>query len=255
MEERVMAYKAVSTNESHIAHANRPRMAYQYVPTHNGIGNPHHGFSGQFTFNPAGRADQGHTGEGGDGYHYAKNTTDWDAKPVGGDVNNYHSDSSDYDTSRPKAEPEPETFKNSDYYRYQNAKNLTDEQLAEANLRAIRESNYNKNYPSRSEEFMKGAQQANQLVNQGAAFTKSLMPDKIYAAPLDLSNMTDEQLRAANNRAQLEMQYNQYFNPPKQNDAKKWVDIAATGMGLAISAAGVAVPIVIEVMRNKKKGG
>ena len=245
MEERVMAYKIVSTSVSHIAHAG-------YKEDWQG---KWHGSDGTYQVKPEWAKANSNFGRtaSSDHYGYGNSTTATTPPPAskgGSTANNTNS------SSGPTANANPtSTFKNSDYYRYQNAKNLTDEQLAEANLRAIRESNYNKNYPSRSEEFMKGAQQANQLVNQGAAFTKSLMPDKIYAAPLDLSNMTDEQLRAANNRAQLEMQYNQYFNPPKQNDAKKWVDIAATGMGLAISAAGVAVPIVIEVMRNKKKGG
>lgn len=228
-----MAYKAVLTKVSHIAHAG-------YKEDWQG---KWHGTDGTYQVKPewakAGNEPNSGPSYGGNARYAYEEYTRTAGSSGSNESNNQSS----------------ESFKNSDYYRYQNAKNLTDEQLAEANLRAIRESNYNKNYPSRSEEFMKGAQQANQLVNQGAAFTKSLMPDKIYAAPLDLSNMTDEQLRAANNRAQLEMQYNQYFNPPKQNDAKKWVDIAATGMGLAISAAGVAVPIVIEVMRNKKKGG
>lgn len=225
-----MAYKAVLVKESHIAHAG-------YKEDWQG---KWHGSDGTYQVKPEwAKADRDSSG----------------GSSAGGNARYAYEEYAKSSSSGPTANTNPPpAFKNSDYYRYQNPKNLTDEQLTEANLRAVREHNYNKNYPSRSEEFMKGAQQANQLVSQGAAFTKSLMPDKIYAAPLDLSNMTDEQLRAANNRAQLEMQYNQYFNPPKQNDAKKWVDVAATGLGLAISAAGVAVPIVIEVMRNKKGG-
>lgn len=223
-----MAYKAVFINQSHIAHAG-------YKEDWQG---KWHGSDGTYQVKPEwakansnfGRTDQ---------YTNAQKDT------AGG------SGSSTNTTPPPSPSP---TFKNSDSYRYQNPKNMTDAELKEARDRAVLENAYSKNYPSKSEEFMKGAQQANQLVSQGAAFTKNLMPDKIYTAPIDLSNMTDEQLRAANNRAQLEAQYNQYFNPPKQNEAKKWVDVAATGLGLAISAAGVAVPIVIEVMRNKKGG-
>ncbi len=240
-----MAYKAVFVNESHIAHAG-------YKEDWQG---KWHGSDGTYQVKPEWARANSNFGRTDSSDHYTyKNSTTVTTPPsasVGGSTtNNTNSSSGSTANTNPTS-----TFNNTDSYRYQNPKNMTDAQLKEARDRAALEAVYNKYYPSRSEEFMKGAQQANQLVNQGAAFTKSLMPDKIYAAPLDLSNMTDEQLRAANNRAQLEMQYNQYFNPPKQNDAKKWVDVAATGLGLAISAAGVAVPIVIEVMRNKKKGG
>lgn len=223
-----MAYKAVSTSVSHIAHAG-------YKEDWQG---KWHGSDGTYQVKPEwAKADYNSSGGPSSGGNARYAYEEYAKSSSSGSSNSSSTPSGPVNPTR----KDPYT--------------MTNEQLKEDYTRAQLIKNYEKMYPSSSEEFMKGAQQANQLVNQGAAFTKSLMPDKIYAAPLDLSNMTDEQLRAANNRAQLEMQYNQYFNPPKQNDAKKWVDIAATGMGLAISAAGVAVPIVIEVMRNKKKGG
>lgn len=243
-----MAYKAVSTNESHVAHAGlgytvdwqkkrHSKANGWYIPKSDtvaeeidgvklgGYNSSHDSSQNTYTRN----WDKSRTSESGGSSSTGTET--------GGTVLN-----------------DADVIKNKKYYEGMDPSKMSNEELTNYRTRAALEDYYSKGNPSRSEKFMKGAQQANQLVSQGAAFTKSLMPDKIYAAPLDLSNMTDEQLRAANNRAQLELQYNQYFNPPKQNDAKKWVDVAATGLGLAISAAGVAVPIVIEVMRNKKGG-
>lgn len=252
-----MAYKAVFVNESHIAHA-----GLGYKEDWQG---KWHGSDGTYQVKPewmkAANVRQAREDYGGvGGIRFGRNTshdkTD-DSYNRDRDMGsgNTSTDSGSTNSTSERVWPDAETIKNAKYYEGQDPGKMTDEKLREYRNRKAMEDYYNKNNPSRSEEFMKGAQQANQLVSQGAAFTKSLMPDKIYTAPLDLSNMTDEQLRAANNRAQLEMQYNQYFNPPKQNEAKKWVDVAATGIGLAISAAGVAVPIVIEVMKNRKKGG
>ena len=247
-----MTYKAVSTSVSHIAHAglgytvDRQKKHHSkangwYIPKSDTVSEEIDGvkLGGYNESHDSSRSTYTRNRDMGSG----------SASTGGSGSTNNTNDTSGH------VWPDAETVKNSKYYEGQDPSKMTDDQLRDYRNRKVMEDYYNKNNPSRSEEFMKGAQQANQLVSQGAAFTKSLMPDKIYAAPLDLSNMTDEQLRAANNRAQLEMQYNQYFNPPKQNEAKKWVDVAATGMGLAISAAGVAVPIVIEIMRNKKKGG
>lgn len=241
-----MAYKAVFINESHIAHSNWKHSygihggsTYQYVPTHNGIGNPHHGVGGMFTQNPMGK--QEHT-----------NNTVNHKPSTSSDTSYWQSVSGGNDSST--TPPPAPGFKNSDNYRYQNPKNMTDAELKEARDRVILENAYNKNYPSRAEEFAKAANNTKQFINDGGTFVKKLMPDKIYV-PLDLSNMSDEQLRAANNRAQLESQYNQYFNPPKQNKSKEWVDVAITGANLLLSASAIAAPIVWDVIKSKKQGG
>ena len=105
-----------------------------------------------------------------------------------------------------------------------------------------------------ADDFAKAANNTKQFINDGGAFVKKMMPDKIYV-PLDLTGMSDEELRAANNRAQLESQYNQYFNPPKQNKSKEWVDVAVTGANLLLSASAIAAPIVWDIIKAKKGQG
>lgn len=230
-----MAYKAVFINQSHIAHAG-------YKEDWQG---KWHGSDGTYQVKPEwakansnfGRTDQ---------YEYKYTNAQKDTAGGSGSSSNSNSN-----TNTPPPAP---GFKNSDDYRYQNPKNMTDAQLKEARDRAILENAYNKNYPSRAEEFAKAANNTKQFINDGGTFVKKLMPDKIYI-PLDLSNMSDEQLRAANNRAQLESQYNQYFNPPKQNKSKEWVDVAITGANLLLSASAIAAPIVWDIVKSKKQGG
>lgn len=226
-----MAYKAVFINEDHIAHAG---STYQYVPTHNGMGNPHHGVGGMFTTNPMGRDEHSSTYTTHD-YGSAKN-------PKGKDYwKNYNSESS---SSSNGSNTGPVNYTRGDPY------SMTNEELRDRNTRATLINNYNRNYPSAEQQFQENAQKVNQLVNNGAQFAKTFVQEPNYTR-LDLSNISNEELARANERARLENQYNQYYNPPKEDHTKEWIDRAAQGIGLAVSAAGVVVPIILAAKSKK----
>lgn len=221
-----MAYKAVFINESHIAHAG-------YKEDWQG---KWHGSDGTYQVKPEwAKAD--HDSSGGNARYayeeYLKSSS---------------SSSSDKSSSSSESNSGPVNPTRKDPY------TMTNEQLKADYTRAQLISNYNKYYPSKSEEYVKAANNTKQLISDGGNFVKKVMPDKIYV-PLDLSGMSDEELRAANNRAQLESQYNQYFNPPKQNKSKEWVDIAIAGANLLISTSAIAAPIVWDIIKAKKGKG
>ncbi len=64
---------------------------------------------------------------------------------------------------------------------------------------------------------------------------------------LDLSNMTDKQMRDEINRALLERQYNDVFNPPTVSKGKerasKILEGTVAGLGIVSSALGIALAI------------
>lgn len=64
---------------------------------------------------------------------------------------------------------------------------------------------------------------------------------------LDLSGMTDKELRDQINRELLERQYNDVFNPPKVSKGREYagkvLDSAGTALALTGSALGVALAI------------
>lgn len=231
MEEIVMAYKAVSTSVSHIAHAG-------YKEDWQG---KWHGSDGTYQVKPEwAKADQGRTSGPSSGGNARYSYEEYSKSSTSSSSGN--SSSSSESTSGPVNPTRKDPY------------TMTNEQLKEDYTRAQLIANYNKYYPSKSEEYVKAANNTKQLISDGGAFVKKVMPDKIYV-PLDLSGMSDEELRAANNRAQLEYQYNQYFNPPKQNKSKEWIDVAVTGANLLISASAVAAPIIISAVKAKKGGG
>lgn len=64
---------------------------------------------------------------------------------------------------------------------------------------------------------------------------------------MDLSSMTDKEMRERINRAYLEKQYDDMFNPKKVSTGRKVVrdvlDVAGTGLTLTASALGIALAI------------
>lgn len=65
--------------------------------------------------------------------------------------------------------------------------------------------------------------------------------------PMDLSNMTDKEMRDQINRAMLERQYDDMFNPQKASKGREYVsqtlDITGTVLGIGASALGIALAI------------
>lgn len=69
---------------------------------------------------------------------------------------------------------------------------------------------------------------------------------------LDLSNMSDKELRDQINRAFLEKQYNDMFNPPQVSKGREYASqiLETTGDVLAITGSALAVALSIKALRG-----
>lgn len=70
---------------------------------------------------------------------------------------------------------------------------------------------------------------------------------------LDLSNMTTQQIREANEREAAERRYNELFNPPKESQVSKFVDGFFKYALPAMSFAGGAVALLVGI-KNLREG-
>lgn len=71
---------------------------------------------------------------------------------------------------------------------------------------------------------------------------------------LDLSNMTDQELRNQINRELLERQYNDVFNPPQVSKGKEYASkiLETTGDVLAVTGSALAVALSIRALTGGK---
>ena len=69
---------------------------------------------------------------------------------------------------------------------------------------------------------------------------------------LDLSDMTDQELRNQINRELLERQYNDVFNPPQVSKGKEYASkmLETTGDVLAVTGSALAVALSIKALRG-----
>ena len=69
---------------------------------------------------------------------------------------------------------------------------------------------------------------------------------------LDLSNMTDQQLRDKINRANLERQYNDIFAPQNEKRGRDYVDsvLSVTGTVLGVGSSALAIALAIKELRG-----
>lgn len=89
---------------------------------------------------------------------------------------------------------------------------------------------------------------SNNMVNQlKNANAHSISKQKAKREPMDLSNMTDAEMRSEINRKLLERQYNDLFNPPTVSKGREYttnvLETAGTVLGIAGSALGIALSI------------
>jgi hypothetical protein len=66
-------------------------------------------------------------------------------------------------------------------------------------------------------------------------------------AKLDLSNMTDQQMRSEINRALLERQYNDMFAPQKSTRGREIVNSVLESAGTVLGIAGTALGIALAI--------
>lgn len=97
------------------------------------------------------------------------------------------------------------------------------------------------------------------LVNETAGLArnvKSAVDRSIKNTPkekMDLSNMTDQEMRAQINRALLEKQYNDMFAPQKSTKGKEFVSelLSSAGDVLAVTGSALGIALSIQALRGK----
>lgn len=75
---------------------------------------------------------------------------------------------------------------------------------------------------------------------------------KKHTTKMDLSNMTDKEMREQINRAILERQYNDIFNPQKVSKGKERVDkiLDVSGVALAVTSSALGIALAIKELRG-----
>jgi hypothetical protein len=128
------------------------------------------------------------------------------------------------------------------------AQDLSDEELQEAVRRKTLEKSYDKLYPKspgKLEVAKKSVDSARDLTREA----KKLVPEKPQGKErMDLSNMTDQELRNRINRELLEKQYSDLFGDPiKEPKGKAFVrealEIGGTILAVGSTALGIALGI------------
>ena len=100
--------------------------------------------------------------------------------------------------------------------------------------------------PSKMEKTKKTIDATSSLVNEAKKLNREAGAQK--KTKLDLSNMTDQQLRDHINRTNLERQYNDMFAPPAtvskgKQYASNVLEVAGTTLAIGSSALGIALAI------------
>ena len=96
------------------------------------------------------------------------------------------------------------------------------------------------------------------LINETAGFARNLKTvndQSIKNKPkprMDLSNMSDQELRNQINRELLERQYNDVFNPPTVSKGRQYASqiLETTGTVLAIGSSALGIALAIKDLRG-----
>lgn len=106
---------------------------------------------------------------------------------------------------------------------------------------------------NKTENSDKTLNTAKTIINESAKAANTLKQinnrtlKKTHKEALDLSNMTDQQLRSEINRALLEKQYNDMFAPQTQSKGRKYasqiLDVGADVLAVTGSALGIALAV------------
>lgn len=131
------------------------------------------------------------------------------------------------------------------------ASSMTDDELTSQVRRMNLEKQYKKlskeNEPvSKTEKTKKVVDATSTLVGQAKKLSQDSSSSK--KEKLDLSKMTDQELRDRINRTNLERQYNDMFAPPAtvskgRQYASNILDVAGTTLAIGSSALGIALAI------------
>ena len=139
------------------------------------------------------------------------------------------------------------------------ASSMTDDELTSQVRRMNLEKQYKKlskeNKPvSKTEKTKKVVDATSNLVNQAKNLSRESANAQLKKEKLDLSKMTDQELRDRINRTNLERQYNDMFAKEQTNVSKgqefatKCLEVGGSVLAIGSSALGIA--LVIKELRN-----
>lgn len=117
---------------------------------------------------------------------------------------------------------------------------MTNDQISRANRRATLIANYEKYYPSTAKKVSGDLGSISGSLNNAANNVRQVKIKDKKAPRIDLSNISDEELRKILNREQMERQYDSLFNTPTESKGQKFVNNLAVGLSIAGTIAGIA---------------
>lgn len=111
-------------------------------------------------------------------------------------------------------------------------------------------SEYDKNHPSKLKSAKDAVDSASEGVNRLSNLEKQTR-GKQKIMKMDLSNMSDQQMRSEINRAMLEKQYNDMFAPRKSDRGRKIAAGIIEGVGVTLSIGASALGIALAIKELK----
>ena len=138
------------------------------------------------------------------------------------------------------------------------SKKMTDEELASE----VRRMNLEKSYSKLSKEKQgktelqkskEAVDETKNAVNRLKDMNReAINKDNKKVERLDLSNMTDQELRERINRENLEIQYNNMFNKPTVSAGRQKVDdlLDKAGSVLAVGSSALAIAVAIQTLKR-----
>jgi hypothetical protein len=137
------------------------------------------------------------------------------------------------------------------------ASSMSDEELAKKVKRMNLEKQYNdmtkeKPKPTKLENAKEAVDTASKLVNKAKDINQKGINKSSKKQTVDLSSMTDQELRDRINRYNLEKQYNEIFNDkPTVSKGREYVSKTLDVAGDVLSVVGPAVTIAVAISKLK----
>lgn len=139
------------------------------------------------------------------------------------------------------------------------ARDMSDEELSSSVKRMTLEKTYDKlskdrQGSSKLEKAQKVANASSRLVDDVKKLERETRPAPAPKTRMNLSKMTDQQLRERITRENLERQYNDLFNPqqaPTVSRGRKIAQGIIEGVGTAIAITGGALGIAVAIKELK----
>nr|DAK73482.1 MAG TPA: HP phosphatase domain protein [Caudoviricetes sp.] len=133
---------------------------------------------------------------------------------------------------------------------------MSDDELRSSNTRAALEKNYRRNRAeavgkSKLEKAKEITDISNQTVNQLSNINRRYQTP-VHYKKMDLSKMSDHEMRERINRELLEKQYTQMFGEKEVNKGERYVQaILDAGSGaLAVTSSSLAIALAIKQLKS-----